>query len=597
MLWSDVPAFNRFTLLYKLLNIIVHKICQKIGGKVKKKFILFTLCISLLFGEQFPLVFQGNQKISERDLYDSINLYKPYFYEFYKDEPTVDEKTVALLVEAIKNYYRSRGYFHAVVSHAKKNGIILFHISEEAPILIAAVAIISKLDITGQISFEVGDIFDSSQFTQSKQDAKLLYANNSYCNAELNAKAWVDIETNSAYLLYDALANEKCYFGATQINSSKNIDAEIIKSLLYIKEKELFSPLKITKSYESLYGYEGISKAIIDTTVEANNSVKTIVSVSENEKPIRFQSGVGVSSDEGAMASLGINHRNLYGNLKTAGLSTRVTQLKQTIKANFDMPIENRSSVGTELGFENEKFIGFKERRIFAEFHLKQRMNPHNFKESLLFDSSQTYESEDKELFTEGNLFVLSPKLEWGYDVRDKILDPMQGYFINSEVMGSLMSEVSDATYYKFKLSGGYILPLNSQTLALKASLGSLHLIQGDIPESYLFYAGGMYSNRAYGYRKLSPLSDSGEPIGSDSILDTTIEYRFPIYGAFKGVIFNDNTYIGEKAVPDYDNGYFSAGVGIRYMTPIGAVAIDLGFDIANPSAQYAIHFHVGELF
>ncbi|MDO8453336.1 MAG: BamA/TamA family outer membrane protein [Sulfurimonas sp.] len=564
---------------------------------MNKKFIFLIFCPPLLLAKTLPLFFQGNQQISERDLYNSISLYKPFFYEFYKEQPTVESKKVPLLAQAIKDYYRSRGYFHTIVTHAMRDDSVVIEISEEAPVTVADIAKISELDISKNIPFTKGEVFDSSKFTQSKADIKRMYENNSYCSAGFDAKAWIDIETNSAYLVYKAVKNEPCFFGNIVITPSENIDAKIIKSLLYIKEKESFSPIEITKSYESLYRYEGISKVIIDTAVDENNSVKTTIIVSENEKPVRFQAGVGASSDEGAMVSLGVNHRNLYGNLKTAGLTTRVTEIKQTIKTNFDMPIENRSSTGAELGFENENFIGYKESRTFGTLYLKQRESPHTFKESLLFDSSNTYESSDTLLFPEGILFVLSPKLEWGYDVRDKILDPSHGYFFNSEIAGSWMSDISDASYYKFKLTGGYILPLNSSILALKATFGSLHLYQGNIPESYLFYGGGMNSNRAYGYRKLSPTSSSGESIGSDSILDTTIEYRFQVYGDFKGVVFNDNTYIGEKEVPDYNKGYFSAGAGIRYMTPIGSVAIDFGFDMAHPAERYALHFHVGELF
>lgn len=563
---------------------------------MKKKFIFFIFS-SLLFGETLPLFFQGNQQIDERDLYGAINLYKPYFYEFYKDKPAVEPKTAMLLVQTIKDYYRNRGYFNAVVTYKQSEESVYIVINEKLPVLVADVAVISKLDISQKIPFQIGDIFDSGNFTQSKNKIKLLYANMGYCNAVLDAKAWVDIETNRAYVLYDATPSDVCHFGSIEITPSKNIDAGIIKSLLYIEEGEPFSPAEITKSYESLYLYDGISKAIIETVVDTNNSVEASVSVSENEKPIRFQTGLGVSSDEGITASIGVKHRNLFGNLKTLSLLTRVSAIKKTIKTNFDMPLADRDLTGVELGYENEEFIGFKENRTFGTIFLKQREKPNSFKESLFFDNSKSYDSDNTSLYPEGNLFVLSAKLEWGYDVRDKILDPINGYFINAEVIGSILSKVSDATYHKFKLSGGYILPLNSSVLALRASFGSLQLHEGNIPKSYLFYAGGMYSNRAYGYRKLSPKTDAGEPIGSNSIFETKIEYRFPIYGDFRGVVFNDNTYIGENGSPDYDNGHYTAGFGLRYVTPIGPIAIDIGCDIANPTTQYAIHFHIGELF
>ncbi len=559
--------------------------------------VLFIFKASLLLAGALPVFFEGNQKIAERELYSAVNLYKPYFYEFYKKKPSIDPKTVMLLSETIKNYYRSRGFFHTSVTHAKSDDSIVITISEEAPIIIANITTISKLDISLQINFKEGDIFNPEKFTQSKKEIKLLYANNSYCNASLIAKAWVDTETNYAYLMYEAIPNDICYFGFIEIIPSENIDADIIESLLYIKENELFSLSEITKSYESIYANEGISKAIIDTKVDANNSVQTTVSVSENEKPIRFHAGLGINSNEGVTGSLGVKHRNLYSNLKTLSFDTRVSEIQQTIKTNFDMPLAGRESTGVEFGFENEKFIGFKESRTYGTLFLKQIEKPNIFKESLFFDNSQTYNSSDLLLYPDGNLLVISPKLEWKYDVRDNILDPSTGYFINSEAMGSWLCEVSDATYYKMKFSGGYILPLNPSALALKATFGSLHIYQGDIPKSYLFYAGGMYSNRAYGYRKLSSKNDTGESIGSSSILETSVEYRFPIYGEFKGVVFNDNTYIGKREVPDYDKGYFSAGVGIRYKTPIGPIAVDVGFDMANPTEQYALHFHIGELF
>jgi outer membrane translocation and assembly module TamA len=445
--------------------------------------------------------------------------------------------------------------------------------------------------------FKIGQLFDAQIFDQSKKDVKLLYANQGYCNMELEAKAWIDLETDSAYLVYDATPNELCYFGAIEIFPPDNIDSRIIKSLLYIKEEEPFSPELISRSYKSLYGHEGISKAIIDTSVQDTNRSLVSVTVTANEKPVRFQAGIGASSDEGIMFSIGVKHRNLFGNLKTLSVNTRITEIKKTVKSNFDMPLTNRNITGAEIGYEDEKFLGFKEKRVFGSVYLSQREIINVFKESILFDHSTTYDSEDEVLFPEAKLFVTSPKLEWTYDTRDNLLDPTQGYLLRLELMGSILSDISDASYSKYKLSGAYIIPFLPSVVALKIDFGSLHLYDGDIPASYRFYSGGMNSNRAYGYRKLGPTNDNGNPTGFNSILEMTAEYRFPICGKFRGVVFNDNTFIGEGSYPDYNKGYYSAGVGLRYVTPIGPIAIDFGFDIENPLNQYAIHFHIGELY
>lgn len=563
---------------------------------MKLKLIFFLFFTSLLYADMTPLFFQGNQTINERELYESLSLEKPYFYEFWKDAPAIEAKTITLLVQTIKNYYKTKGFFNASVTYTQNAKAIYIEIHEDVPIRIADLTTISKLNVKSKIPFKVGDIFDATQFTQSKKDIKLIYANDSYCNAELDAKAWIDIEKNNAYLTYEVIANNPCHIGHVKINSPQSIDSEIIQSLLYFKENEPFSTKNVASSYVNLYGYEGISKVIINTTIENNNSVAITVNISENEKPIRFEGGLGFSSEEGAMVSVGLKHRNIFGNLKTASLETRLTQIKQTVKTNFNMPLDYGSSTGVEFGFENEDFIGFKESRVFASIYLMQRILPHNFKESLVIDNSKTYESSDNILFPEGTLLIVSPKLEWGYDTRDKILDPKKGYFLHSEIMGSLLSQISDATYYKLKLTGGYILPVQNSTLAMRVNFGTLSLIDGDIPASYHFYAGGMNSNRAYSYNTLGPTNAAGDPVGFNSIFETTLEYRFPIYGPFRGVVFNDNTFIGDNDVPN-GNGYYSAGLGLRYVTPIGPLAIDIGFDILHPSTNYALHFRIGELF
>ena len=564
---------------------------------MKIKLLLFLVCSFLVYAQTIPLVFKGNKELTSRELYTVLSLYQPYVYEFYKDVPAVDSKTLPIISQTLVNYYKTKGFYHADITYTQDEKVIIITIGENVPIRIADISIQSSLDISSKLPFKANDIFDAEKFIQSKKEIKLLYASNHYCNAKLDAKAWIDIETNLAYLVYNVTSNETCYFGKITIKNTENIDEDIIKSLLYINEKEAFSLNAITKSYQNLYAYDGISKALIDTTTDENNSVSTTVTIKENEKPIRFEAGLGASSNEGVMASLGVKHRNAYGNLKSVNLNTRVTEIKQTIKTNFDMPLLNKNTFGTELGLENEIFEGFKENRIFGSVYIAKRFTPTSIKGSLFFDNVRTFESDDIELFAEGTLFVLSPKFEWNYDTRDKVLDPSRGYFFGSEIMGSMLSEVSDASYYKFKLSGGYILPVSSSILAAKVSFGSLHLYEGEIPSSYRFFAGGMDSNRAFTYRQLGPLDDQSNPIGFDSVFETKLEERFPIYGDIKGVVFNDNTFIGTDVGPDFSSGYYSAGFGLRYATPIGPLAIDFGFDISNPRSQNAFHFHIGESF
>ena len=560
--------------------------------------IFLVLFSSLLQSKNLDLVFDGNENFSSSTLYDAIDIETPFFYAFWEDEPKADTKEAHKLASLVKDYYRYSGFFHTSTKPIIKDNKIIISIKENIPITITTMTVNSTLNINAQIPFKVGDIFDSEKFKQSKKNIKLFYGNHTYCKIKLDSKAWIDTQTNSAYLAYDVTQNEKCIIGDVTIISPESIDTSIIKSLLYLRKGQPFSTKLIKDSYDSLYAGGGISKALIHTSIDENsNKVNVTVTVEENNKPTRLETGLGVNTDEGLMVSLSLENKNMFGNLKTLGLSSRVTKKKQNIKTYFNMPLSHRNSTGIDIGYENEEFIGYKEERVFANIYLSQRKEPHRLTESIVFDNSNTYESDDLVLFPRGKLFITSPKLHWAYDTRDDILNPKRGHFLISEVMGSIKSTLSDASYYKFKVKGGYIMPLENSIIAVQATFGSLNVFDGRIPASYRFYSGGINSNRAYNYNSLGPENRLGDPIGFRSIFETILEYRYPIFQNVRGVVFSDTTFIGQGDIPEYDNGYYSAGIGFRYETPLGPLALDFGFDIDRPKDNHAIQFRIGEVF
>lgn len=564
---------------------------------MRKFLLILTLSFMSLYAKSLPLYFSGNNSINSLDLYNALSIEVPYFYEFYKQDPSIELKTLQLNKLTLKNYYKFKGFYDVEIEVDQSTQKITMNIRENSPILINAINMSSSYDLKSLLDFKIGDRFDAEKFTKSKKELLLFYSKKGYCGVDLQAKTWIDTELNEAYLDYNLNKGELCYFDDIVIQSSENIDVDIIKPLLYIEKENIYSSLDIIKSYENLYAYGGVSKARINTLNEDNNLVKVEVLVEESEKAIRLETGFGFSSDEGFMGSLGLRDSNFGGNLKTIGFNTRITQILQDVKLFYEMPFMSHNVFGANIGFENEKFVGFKEKRFYSVIHMKQRKNPHNFQEEIVLDSSEGYESDDLSLFPENKLFIVSPRFTYSFDTRDKILEPQKGYFINAQVMGSLKSSFSDASYYKYNISGAYILPIKESIGAFKVDFGSLNVYDGKVPASYRFFTGGMYTNRAYTYRKLGPTNEEGDPIGSDSLLNAILEYRFDIYRNFRGVLFSDNTFIGNSEIPDYESGYYSAGIGLRYKTPIGPLAIDMGIDLNNPLEQYAFHFHIGELF
>ncbi len=562
--------------------------------------LMILMCAMALALSAAPLTLQfaGNEKISEAELFAMLGLRKPYKIEVWEDAPAIDEIAVPQTLSALVSFYRTKGFYHTRITSEIQEGSVVFKIIENDPITVKTIQINSPLDVDTAVIIKTGVRFDQDVFSESKSLIKKRYGEAGYCNAQFNAKAWVDIETNEAHLLFEASPGEPCIFGPVAVESTPNIDGKLTASMLRFEEGDPYSVEAIKQSYEALYAQEAISRVMINDNERNGSIVPITLVVEETEQPIRFTAGLGYSSDQGFSAQTGLKHRNFFGNLKTLSLDARYTQLTQEAAATFALPLRNRGVLGAEVGYKNEIFDGYKTESTYEKMTARYQDLPASVMAGVLFDRIKTYDSNDPLNFPDNTLFITSPLGEINVDTRDKLLEPTKGFWLNAKLTGSILSPVfSDATYFKSLLSGAYITsPSEGHTLGGKARWGTLRVYEGDVPASYRFYAGGMNSNRAYTYRDLGPQNSDGDPLGFPSLLEGSFEYRFPVYGEFRGVLFSDLTFIGDDYIPDYSTPYWGVGVGLRYVTPIGPIAIDIGVD-PEDIGQYAIHFRIGELF
>ncbi len=556
--------------------------------------LLVLLLSVLLYGTPLRLV--GNTHLASRELYDVLGLHLPYTLEVWRDHPTMEMALVSQSITALESYYRAKGYFQAKVTMTSTDKEILFTIAEGEPIIVSDITINSPLDIELDILLHPNDLFTQEKFATSKTKIKKRFHDAGYCNSTFNTKAWVDLQEHKAHLVFEATPHQRCTFGTILVQSTPNLEGTLVTSLLHIKEGEPYSPTMIQKSYEALYAQEAVGKVSLNDTQREGSVVPLIVTVEEGEKPIRFTLGLGVSSDQGFGGQLGLKHRNLLGNFRTLSLEGKFTQIKQKASGLFSTPLNHHFLGYGEVGYSDEIMSGYRSKSVFEKITLKHLDTPQSVLLSLLFDEATTYDSTNTAVFPNSHLFIPSPMAEINIDTRDHILEPTQGNWINVKGQGSLRSSISDATYFKTLLMGAHLQSWGEYTLATRAQWGVLRTYDNQVPSAYRFYAGGMNSNRAYQYRQLGPKDINGNPIGFNSLVEGSVEFRFPLSDALRGVLFTDLTYGSDNYLPDYTLPYWGVGVGIRYRTPVGPIAVDLGVDPNDPR-QYVLNFRIGELF
>jgi translocation and assembly module TamA len=191
------------------------------------------------------------------------------------------------------------------------------------------------------------------------------------------------------------------------------------------------------------------------------------------------------------------------------------------------------------------------------------------------------------------------------FDETNDLLDPTSGFRLGGRLSPEASTTNSVESFYvRTRIDGSYYQSVGDNlVLAGRASFGSIpgaELL--DIAPSRRYYAGGGGSVRGYGFRKIGPSNELGEPTGGRSVVELGAEARIRtgfLDGAVSVVPFVDAGSVGPDPTPNFDEIKIGAGVGLRYHTGFGPIRVDVGVPI-NPDeddAPIAVYVSLGQAF
>jgi len=193
-------------------------------------------------------------------------------------------------------------------------------------------------------------------------------------------------------------------------------------------------------------------------------------------------------------------------------------------------------------------------------------------------------------------------------DTVDNQINPHKGEFFSlaGQVAPAFLG--SGVQFGQGILEGRKYQPLGDTGLVLAGRVkgGLIEPMQNthQIPIYQRLFGGGANSVRGYELYFLSPRNSKGDPIGGEALLEASLELRFPlpIYENLGGVVFMDagNVFLKIHHV-DLGQLKYSPGLGLRYLSPIGPIGIDIAFPTNRIDYQrdspYQFHFTVGYAF
>jgi len=587
--------------------------------------ILFALWIlfgSLVWGEgngtapesvgTKEIMIQGNQAIETSAYLDALGVKQRSWFAFWKEDKTVISiKLIPRITDTMRAFLDSKGFYDARISVKTTAEKVIVQVDEDQPVRISSIEIQSDFNLSHIITFQEGGRFEAATFTAIKQKIKEALMKAGYCHYQLDTKAYVDLDTRKVALQYRVEKGALCYFGETVIASKPDTVSErVIRSRLRYKKGEVFDTEKITHTFDALNSLDAFGSGTVAPKEEeseeetvTSQTVPMEISLSQKEKLNLFKGGVGYDTALGMRLQLYYERRNFLGDARKVTSTLQYADNQQNGEVTLFSPalvFLNGSYMDfySKVGYSHTIYDAYNEDKGYWTLKLSYERERMIAEIGMGLENIDIEKRADDPSIIGGNFLLFYPFINVVYDGRDSKINPKNGYYFSAYAEYGLDYKPDASSYLKYLLEGRLIKSLGDLTVATVGKIGVIDEFAGIVPASKLFYAGGAYSNRAYGEYDIgyitSPVSSSD--LGGKTWLNLSVEADYPLYEKLYGALFFDSTMITEESYDFKGETINSVGVGVRYMTPVGPLKVDIGANIDDFN-QYGISFQIGQSF
>lgn len=193
----------------------------------------------------------------------------------------------------------------------------------------------------------------------------------------------------------------------------------------------------------------------------------------------------------------------------------------------------------------------------------------------------------------EGRSNLLLPSTLWTRLRADNNVRPSTGSKLTLELRGTDEVIGSDTGFLQIVARGKWIRsPSAKSRIIIRTDVGATWEESFEaLPPSVRFFAGGDNSVRGYAFQALGPVDENGQVIGGSSLLTASFEYERRIKPQWSLALFADSGNAYRKF--DFDP-KTSAGIGARWISPLGPIRVDVGFPLERGDRGARLHITLG---
>ncbi|WP_172971499.1 autotransporter assembly complex protein TamA [Palleronia sp. THAF1] len=401
-------------------------------------------------------------------------------------------------------------------------------------------------------------------------------------------------------------------FGNIRFQGSQDVREERLRDIAGFPTGQVFDPDELDDVTRRLRRTQVFSAVALTEaeTLNPNDTLDVDATLSAFP-PRRIGFGAELSSVEGLTLSSYWIHRNLFGGAERLRLDGEVSGIgggtggtDYSFGARFERPatFSPENTFFAEAGIarlDEEDYISDTGSLVFG---IQRYVNDEI---EIEYGLGYRFSRVEDETGTTDYSLLIAP-LSASYDSREEPLDAKGGYFADISLTPFLGT--NDATGSGARLTYDtrtYLSFGDDERFTLAGRLQGGSIFGADVTEvsnEYRFYSGGGGTVRGHAYQSLGIVLPNGVDSGGGSYAAASVEARVGITDSIGAVAFYDFGAVGPDSFPDGDNTHSGAGLGLRYLTPIGPIRLDVAVPVsstgfADESDGVEIYVGIGQAF
>lgn len=570
-------------------------------------------------------VFEGNKVRVESLAFAGISIPEKNLKEIMslKEGDVYNPDLLDSDVRNIKEFYTALGHLDVSVAEpevemAESGARILIEVQEGPKFEIARLGIegvrsVPEEEVREAAGIKAGAPYNEVDVVDARRRVISFYRNRGFpdCRVKVSRK----FEGNLADVVFSVDEGPMVFFGKTVITGNESTRPEVIERELLHSQGEPLDAAKLVDERQKLYRL-GLFTEVDTRPLDRYDDTSDVEVRVQEGKAGSVEFGLGYGEYEKLRGFFDLGYRNLFGMNRQASFRTELSSLTTRFILSYrepwflGRPIPFRAILLREDRKEKNIDTGdirYRVKRHSASVGIEKKLSERT-KLDLFYEFSlvETFDVQPDVILSKedtGTLAISSITPSIAYDTRDNPFDPQRGVFASLSVKSASYLLLSETDFIKVIARGSRYMRL-SRWLVLAASLRG-GIAKGlrdtdELPIVERFFLGGRDTVRGFNQDTLGPKGDLGTPVGGNAFILGNLEFRIKVYDGWRLVTFLDvgNVYPKIQDMDPTDLRY-TAGLGLRYSTPVGPVRVDYGFKLNRKPGESSgeIHFSIGQAF